>query len=151
MWQKLSITVSLVTLLFLPSCKHGKCEDGGSSSSSRSSHNAGENCRSCHHPDGPGEVCWNIGGTVYDHQGTQPVTAAQVRLFGGPQGTGGVKYQLQSDRNGNVYTSEDITFGIGLFPAVINSSGDTAFMTEAINDGACNSCHGITAERIKLP
>jgi hypothetical protein len=33
-------------------------------------------------------------------------------------------------QNGNVYTSEDITFGSGLFPAVISVSGDTAYMTE---------------------
>jgi len=138
-------------VLLFGSCKHGKCEDGGSSSAMRSSHNAGENCRSCHHPDGPGEVCWNIGGTVYDHQAIQPVAAVQARLFVGPLGTGGVKYQFQSDQNGNVYTSEDITFGIGLFPAVINAAGDTAFMTESINDGACNRCHGVSTERIKLP
>ncbi len=75
----------------------------------------------------------------------------QVRLFGGPQGAGGVKYQLQTDHNGNVYTSQEITFGNGLFPAVIGASGDTAFMTEPINDGACNRCHGSSTERIKLP
>lgn len=118
---------------------------------SRSSHNAGENCRSCHHPDGPGEVCWNIGGTIYDQQGTGSVVGAEVRLFGGPEGSGGVKYQLQSDQNGNVYTSANLTFGAGLFPAVINASGDTVFMSGAVSDGACNRCHGQSTDRIELP
>lgn len=88
---------------------------------------------------------------MYNSQGQQPVAGVQVRLFGAAQGAGGVRYQLQTDANGNVYTSENITFGNGLFPAVISASGDTAFMTEAISDGACNRCHGQSTERVKLP
>ncbi len=88
---------------------------------------------------------------MYNSQGQQPVAGVQVRLFAAAQGAGGVRYQFQTDANGNVYTSENITFGSGLFPAVISASGDTAFMTEAISDGACNRCHGQSTERIKLP
>lgn len=135
----------------LAACKHGKCEDGGSSVLSRTSHNVGRDCRSCHHPDGEGEVCWNIGGTVYSANGSEPSAGAQFRLFTKPLGRGDLKLQLQGDAIGNIYTSEQITFGSGLFPAIINAAGDTAFMTEPIVDGACNRCHGNTTERIKLP
>jgi cytochrome c553 len=141
----------LVVIMAVPSCKHGKCEDGGSSSGGRESHNAGANCRSCHHPDGEGEVCWNVSGTLYDTGGNEPVQGARVRLFGKPQGKGSEVLALESDRNGNVYTSQEVNFGSGLFPAVINANGDTAFMTEAIRDGACNRCHGQSTEVIKLP
>jgi len=44
-----------------------------------------------------------------------------------------------------------VAFGNGLFAVVINANGDTAFMSEAIRDGACNRCHGRSTERIKLP
>ncbi|MBK8612193.1 MAG: hypothetical protein IPN85_01675 [Flavobacteriales bacterium] len=143
----------VVTALFvaMPSCKHGKCEDGGSSSAGRDSHNAGADCQSCHLPDGEGEGCWTIGGTVYDPNGDHPSAAAQFRLFTAPLGKGSLKLQLEGDQNGNVYTSQDVAFGNGLFAAVINANGDTAFMSEAIRDGACNRCHGRSTDRIELP
>lgn len=105
----------------------------------------------CHHPDGEGEVCWTIGGTVYDSTGNEPSMAAQFRLFTQPLGEGSLVLQLPSDASGNIYTSSDVAFGNGLFPAVINANGDTAFMTGAIRDGACNRCHGQTTDRIELP
>ena len=141
----------LVLVTAVPSCKHGKCEDGGSSSAGRASHNAGRNCLDCHHPDGEGEVCWTIGGTVYDSTGNEPSMAAQFRLFTQPLGQGSLVLQLPSDASGNINTSSDVAFGNGLFPAVINANGDTAFMSGAIRDGACNRCHGQTTDRIKLP
>jgi hypothetical protein len=135
----------------VPACKHGKCGDGGSSSAGRDSHNAGRNCMDCHHADGEGEVCWNIGGTVYDHAGDQTSAAARFRLFTAPQGNGSLKLQLEGDGTGNIYTSQTVDFGNGLYPAIINASGDTAFMNEAIHDGACNRCHGQNTDRITLP
>jgi len=142
----------LVLLAASPSCKHGKCEGGGSSAEGEDeSHNPGADCFSCHHPDGEGEKCWTIGGTVYDSTGTQPSMAAQFRLFTKPLGQGSVVLQLPSDALGNIYTSEEVLFGNGLFPAVINANGDTAFMTGAIRDGACNRCHGQSTAVITLP
>ncbi|MEO8587865.1 MAG: hypothetical protein ABI432_00710 [Flavobacteriales bacterium] len=138
-------------VMLATACKHGKCEDGGSSSAGRRSHNAGEDCSSCHHPDGEGEGCWTIDGTIYDHAGNSPTAAAEMRLFSAALGKGQLKLQLQGDGSGNVYTSQSIDFGPGLFPAVIGSNGDTLFMSEAISDGACNRCHGHSTERIKLP
>jgi len=141
----------LVLLASAPACKHGKCEDGGTSSASRESHNAGANCMNCHHADGEGEVCWTIGGTVYDHAGSQPMSGVRVRLFTQPLGKGTVAFSEVSDRTGNVYTSRDVALSNGLYPAVISANGDTAFMSERILDGACNRCHGSTTGVVELP
>jgi len=151
--QRAFLGVMLLALaMVIPSCKHGKCEGGGSSAEGDDeSHNAGADCMSCHHPDGEGEGCWTIGGTVYNSTGTQPSMAAQFRLFTKPLGQGSMVLQLHSDALGNIYTSEDVPFGNGLFPAIINADGDTAFMSGAIRDGACNRCHGQSTEVIKLP
>lgn len=88
---------------------------------------------------------------MYDHNGSQPVSGVQFRLFTLPRGQGDLKLALQGDRTGNVYTSQDVIFGHGLFPAIINSAGDTAFMDEPIQDGACNRCHGVSEARVELP
>lgn len=86
---------------------------------------------------------------MYDHYGNG-AQGVQVLLFNGPGGTGGVHVALTTDRNGNVYTSQDINFGYGLHPAVVQN-GDTSFMTIAIQDGACNRCHGVSTDRVLLP
>lgn len=104
----------------------------------------------CHLPDGEGEICWKVAGTIYDSGGQQPVSGAEVRLFTGPLETGTVRLSIPSDISGNIHTSEDVVYGNGLFPAVI-FGGDTVFMTEAITDGACNRCHGRTTDRIMIP
>ncbi|HOZ41620.1 MAG: hypothetical protein IPO05_04450 [Flavobacteriales bacterium] len=144
-----AIGLFAITML-VPACRHGKCESGPLSSIGRSSHNAGANCMQCHLPDGEGEVCWKVAGTIYNSDGTAPATGHQVRLFTGPLGTGDIRLSIQSDASGNIYTSEAIAFGNGLFPALIHN-GDTAFMAEAISDGACNRCHGSSTDRIIIP
>lgn len=144
-------TIALVFGIVAASgCKHGKCGSGPTSTAQGSSHNAGENCMRCHLPDGPGEICWTIAGTIYDSNGQHPMTGANVRFFTGPQGTGELRLSIASDRNGNIHTSDDVTFGNGLFPAIVNG-GDTAFMTEPIHDGACNRCHGVSTARVEVP
>lgn len=104
----------------------------------------------CHLPDGEGEICWNVAGTIYNANGQQPMSGVQVALFTAPLGGGNLRQALQSDGTGNAYTSSSVDFGSGLFPAVIHG-GDTAFMTESIRDGACNRCHGRSTERVRIP
>ncbi len=104
----------------------------------------------CHLPDGEGEICWNVAGTIYNTSGQQPVGGVEVLLFTRPLGGGALQQALQSDGSGNIYTSSSVAFGSGLFPAVIHN-GDTAFMTESIYDGACNRCHGRSTERVRIP
>lgn len=139
-------------LLFAWGCKHGRCENGPTSvAGTERSHHVGENCQSCHLPDGDGKGCWTVAGTIYNPNGTQVATHARVLLFGSPLGQGGEQLSLDDDDLGNVYTSQDVNFSSGLYPAVISAAGDTAFMLEAIRDGACNRCHGNTTERITIP
>jgi hypothetical protein len=143
-WAALTVTLTAVA------CKHGKCEDGPTSTAQGSSHNSGEDCMRCHLPDGEGEICWKVAGTIFDSGGQHPFVGAQVRLFSKPHGTGEVHLAMESDRSGNIHSSEALAFGQGLFPAVIRGL-DTLFMTGAIHDGACNRCHGISTERIRTP
>lgn len=151
-----SRSLTLGSLIFvlmvwmIPSCKHGKCKTGPDSNLAETSHNAGENCMRCHLPDGEGEYCWTVAGTVYDHAAQQPLSGTEVILFTGPLGTGNVQRILTSDATGNIHTSSTVSFGYGLFPAVVHNS-DTAFMSMAIQDGACNRCHGSTTDRISIP
>ncbi len=104
----------------------------------------------CHLPVGEGEICWKVAGTIYNSGGQQPFSGAEVRLFSKPLGAGEVRLSIQSDRDGNIHTSEDLSFGYGLFPAVIKGS-DTAFMSGSIRDGACNRCHGVSTARVTVP
>ncbi|MCB9170074.1 MAG: hypothetical protein H6594_06965 [Flavobacteriales bacterium] len=142
---------ALIGMLWMDACKHGRCEGGGTSSiGSTHSHNAGRDCMTCHHPDGEGEGCWTIAGTVYlpDHQ--QILPDHRLLLFTRPLGQGDLTRSIDGDANGNVYTSDAITFGHGLFPAIVSGT-DTAFMDEPIKDGACNRCHGVSTARISVP
>ena len=150
--KSVAIMLVLGYWTFAFGCKHGKCETGPTSSAgTQRSHNVGENCQSCHLPDGEGEVCWSVAGTLYDAGGSHPVTHAHALLFGSPLGQGGLQLKLDNDDLGNIYTSEDVTFGSGLFPAVISAAGDTSFMMEPIRNGACNSCHGQSTAGITVP
>lgn len=79
------------------------------------SHNVGENCMSCHHPDGEGHGCWQIGGTVYysDHHTT--LSNAKLLLFTLPRGQGTFVRSIDVDGLGNVYTSDKIPFDQTIF------------------------------------
>lgn len=138
-------------LVALDACKHGKCEDGGSSSAGRHSHNAGRDCMGCHLPDGEGEGCWTVAGSLYSPGGQHAPAGTRTLLFTRPLGQGDVAIELGSDQSGTIYTSNSLDFGLGLFPAVIGAAGDTVFMDESIRDGACNRCHGSSTDRVTLP
>ncbi len=143
--------VCVVAAILVDGCKHGKCQGGGTSThGSVHSHNEGENCMSCHHPDTEAP-CWEIGGTAFHPGGVTTLPNATLLLFSGPLGQGTLLDSIDFDGLGNVYTSEAVQFGIGIFPAVLTPAGDTAFMNQSIRDGACNRCHGVTTERITAP
>ncbi|MEO8068919.1 MAG: hypothetical protein ABI599_14575 [Flavobacteriales bacterium] len=106
---------------------------------------------SCHHPDGEGEVCWQVGGTVYGPGQAAVLPNATLLLFTGELGQGSLVRSLEYDALGNVYTSDAIDFSRKVFPAVVTPGGDTVFMGQPISDGACNRCHGVSTERITAP
>jgi hypothetical protein len=114
----------------------------GSSAGDNESHNMGQNCMNCHYPGGSGskEGVWQIGGTVYNQAGTVTKPNAVIKFFTGPNGTGTLKYTLNADAFGNLYSKGPVDFTGGLFPAVVGSTR-TNYMSSSITSGACNSCH----------
>lgn len=147
----LSALVIVFTLLvMIESCKKENDTNGEtktSSHSSKESHNTGKNCMTCHKQGGSGEGWFNIAGTVYDSLKTATYPNATVNLYTGPNGTGSLKYSINVDGLGNFYTTGNIDFSGGLYPSV-QGIGTTKYMSSAITTGQCNSCHGVTNDRL---
>lgn len=148
----ISMLACIVALMSTQACKHGVCESRGMKSNhgNDESHNMGENCMECHSPDGPGEGCFKVAGTVYKEDLSSILTNCVVRLYTEPDGGGELKYSIDGDANGNFYTDETIDFGVGLYPVVISSNGNSASMPSSITTGECNMCHGKNTERINV-
>lgn len=130
------------------SCKHGS-ETKISSHGDDESHNAGENCMSCHKIGGKGEGWFETAGTVYTDDYSSIYPNATVYLYTGPEGTGEQKYRIEVDALGNFYTTENIEFGSGLYPAVESANG-IEYMESTTVSGACNGCHGVTEDPISV-
>lgn len=143
------IVIIVIIATGLLSCESDEGGNGTNISafSSTKSHNMGQNCMDCHRQGGPGYGWFNIAGTVYDTQFTGTYPNATVKLYTGPNGTGDVKYVVEVDGKGNFYTTENIDFGLDLYPAVVGTN-ETHYMSTAITTGQCNSCHGVSTNRI---
>jgi len=142
-----AITVSM----FAVSCKNEPAcgETNVSSAGGDDSHNMGRNCMSCHTEGGEGDGCFNAAGTAYYSSGSTH-SSAIVKLFTQPDGQGELRATIYGDSKGNFYTTDDINFSGGLYPAVYGSSGEVEYMNSSITKGACNSCHGVSEERIEV-
>lgn len=115
----------------------------GSASGLTKSHNAGQNCMSCHTPgtSAGSKGVWVIGGTAYNSSAGTTITKNMViKFYTGPNGTGTLKYILNGDALGNLYTANTVDFMGGLYPAITGST-TTKYMGSPITNGACNSCH----------
>lgn len=119
-----------------------------SSHNSDESHNMGQNCMVCHKADGKGQGAFVAAGTVYDSLFTATRKNGTVRLYSGPNQTGTLRATIQVDARGNFYTTESIDFTGGVYPVVTGSSGDIHYMIATISMGECNSCHGVTNDKI---
>ena len=111
------------------------------------SHNTGIACASCHVSGGSGEGWFNLSGSVYDGTLTNPYPNATVRLYTEAQGAGSLVYTLEVDGLGNFYTTDNIDYGNGLY-VLVEGSQSTEYMHSTITDGDCNSCHGVSVDRI---
>ena len=129
------------------SCENGENETLISSYNSTESHNAGQNCMSCHRSGGSGDGWFTVAGTVYDSAQTSTYPNATVRLYTQANGAGTVKAVVQVDGYGNFYTTEPVDFEGGLYTSAEGSS-DIKYMNSAITTGDCNSCHGVSTDRI---
>lgn len=120
-----------------------------SSHGEKESHNLGKNCLSCHKQGGDGEGWFKMAGSVWSADGSKGKENVTIELYTGENGTGEKKYYLEGDQLGNFYTTENIDFSKGLYPSVQNGN-QKLFMSSPIFSGACNSCHGVSTDKIKL-
>lgn len=114
------------------------------------SHNMGKNCMNCHKPKNFGIRPWSVAGTIFKDARSNIISKnpTTINLYTGPNATGTLKYSIQSDANGNFYTSADIDFSAGLYPSVTGATSINS-MTTAVTSGACSSCHnGLTQNRV---
>ncbi|MBK6526873.1 MAG: hypothetical protein IPG07_15750 [Crocinitomicaceae bacterium] len=136
--------IGIFTLYFFNSCEDA-FESKVSSHNSQGSHNVGLNCMECHSKGGEGEGVFNIAGTVYQQDTLLIFPNTTIELYTGLHGTGKLKYTLEGDAYGNFYSTKNIRYGDGLFPAIKGING-TTYMADRITTGACNSCHGVTTD-----
>jgi len=148
------LALVVMALMFTVSCEKEKenensnnNENKTSSTNSSESHNMGQNCMNCHKQNGQSEDWFTAAGTVYDSSKTSVYPSATVKLYTGPNGTGTLKYTLQVDKKGNFYTTTNIDFTGGLYPAVTGNSA-TKYMGSTTSNGQCNSCHGSSTGKI---
>lgn len=111
------------------------------------SHQSGDNCQICHTDGGTGKGWFNAAGTVYDSTQQHTYANANVNLYDGIHATGNLIAKIEVDSFGNLYTTESIEFGTGLYVEVVGKS-ITAKMGGRITSGACNKCHGVITNRI---
>ena len=118
------------------------------------SHNAGQNCMSCHNKSGINEAVldggwWNIAGTAY--QSGSHAREGSVELWTEANRTGALIYKLTIDDLGNFYTGKIVDFKGGAFPVLIDKNGNIkkAMQSSTVN-GSCNSCHGINTPVISF-
>ncbi len=111
------------------------------------SHNMGQACMNCHKQGGSGEGVFNVAATIYDSTMINVFPNATVKLYTGANGSGTLKYTIEVDAKGNFYTTENIDFTNGLYPAVTGTQG-TRYMSSSITTGNCVSCHGNSTGKI---
>ncbi len=111
------------------------------------SHNAGENCMSCHVSGGEGEGLFVVAGTVYKESKTAVYPNTTVQFHTEANAGGTLVKSIEVDGKGNFYSTETLDFGTGLYTSVIGDS-ETKYMMSPVSIGACNSCHSTSSNRI---
>lgn len=154
--KKSGLIFMFVVFMFsvLVSCENDDDDNEGNDAMSSSyndneSHNAGQNCMSCHSSGGKGEGTFTVARTVYNASGAAVSPNATVKLFTGPNGTGSLVKTIEVDGKGNFYTTSSIDFGTGLYVTVTGKSGSVSTMSSSITTGQCNSCHN-SSEKISV-
>lgn len=147
--------ITLLSIIAIVSaCSHYeelKSNPKESASGDDESHNAGQNCGSCHNKSGTEaaqEGWWTVSGTVFKTNGSAQKSAT-IELWEKPGKQGKLIKRLVTDDLGNFYTDQILNFNGGCYPVVYAASGELE-MSSAFNGGSCNSCHGVTEERIEI-
>jgi mono/diheme cytochrome c family protein len=148
--KKYILIVTMIAGVFLAACEKESNENETkiSTNSSQYSHNTGVNCMTCHISGGQGEGWFTAAGSVYDSTLIAVFPNATVNLTTAANGGGTLVKSIEVDAFGNFYTTEDISFGTGLYPSVVGINGEVGYMATKITDGQCNACHGNTRDNI---
>lgn len=144
------LAIATLALVAFNSCDdddEGENETNISSYTSDDSHKAGQDCMTCHKSGGSGEGWFTAAGTVYNKALTSVYPGSTVRLYSESGGTGNLIATIEVDENGNFYTTENIDFGTGLY-TLVEGNTSTKNMASSITHGKCNSCHGVTVDKI---
>jgi cytochrome c553 len=146
-----TLTTALIFFVFftLLSCdKEGGSESKISSNNKSESHKNGENCMNCHKNGGDGEGWFYVAGSIYTMNQQFASPNGKVKIYSGPDGSGTLMATIEVDALGNFYTTESVSFSGGVYTSVQSSGGTEKFMDSKITTGACNSCHGISEDKI---
>jgi Regulator of chromosome condensation (RCC1) repeat len=111
------------------------------------SHNAGQDCMSCHKTGGTGKGVFTVAGTVYKSGGGAQ-TAATVNIY--PQGSSTAQATMTVDGLGNFWTTQTVaalvpaagqTLVLGVRAVIQPTGGTSVAMLGVISNGSCNACH----------
>ena len=113
------------------------------------SHNAGQDCMSCHKSGGAGasKGIFTVAGTVYQ-SGGMPQTHATVSVY--PVGSDTAQATMTVDGLGNFWTTQTVAALVpaagqqlvqGVHAVVRPTAGTSRSMLGVISNGSCNSCH----------
>jgi cytochrome c553 len=153
MKKTLFLLVLIVFISVVQSCSHYDevMKNPEESSAGESSHNAGENCMSCHHSSNneASQRWWYVAGTAYKKSNSSKAEG-KVELWTGPNSSGELLHTLIIDPNGNFYTERILNFKGGFYPVVVNKQNKRNEMNTKTVEGSCNSCHGISQEKIEI-
>lgn len=102
----------------------------------------GQNCMNCHKAGSDISV-FTVAGTVYQSNLTTVYPDATINFYSEPAGAGSLIDSFDVDGNGNFYTTKVMDFTVNVFPSIEGAANETPrYMTDAIVQGDCNSCHG---------
>jgi len=137
-------------IFFFIACEeeNGEHEVKISKSFSDESHKTGQDCMSCHVSGGGGEGWFTVAGSVYNKELTDVNPNGLVQFTTEANGSGAIIEEVEVDGKGNFYTTEPIDFGDGLYVLVQSSEGKIRYKNSKITNGACNSCHGLSTDKI---
>lgn len=154
--RRLTASIGLVVALQLVGCgaidkKENKNVANNSEHGKAESHNMGLNCMSCHRSGGDGKGYFMVAGTTFKSDQKTTAPNGTIELFTEPQGAGTKVATIGVDALGNFYTTNTYDFGAGVYAAYTPADGETRYMTDKTTTGACNSCHGVSTDKIFAP
>ena len=146
-------SLASIAMMIFQSCEKEENEHGCgatniSANNQNESHNMGQNCMNCHKDGGEGKGCFYVAGTVYDSLQSSTKANGIIKLYSGPNGTGILKGTIAVDAKGNFFTTDIIDFSSQVYPSITNTIGNVKYMGSGISIGQCNSCHGISTDKI---